>query len=336
MKKALASKDRNINVKMRIKNRQSISLGDFACLFQFKTSTGALIDYNSKTQNLLNLPEKVFLNKMSFSDFFHNKNEYKDFINILTFKGEVNNFKTKFRLHDSTILTCLLSGIIYPDLNYIEGSIFDISDYRHKNEVAKLLEEKEIIVKETHHRVKNNLESVRIFLSMQSDSVVNSEAILILENAIGRVESIQLLYEMLLYSKQFQKLSTKQYLDYLIDEITKHFSKKINVVKQIMDLDLDEKKLIPLALIINELLTNSMKYGFIGRESGIIKITLKNNQNILTLIVQDDGVGFPNNFNFNSAKSLGIDLVKIMINQIGGKLEINNQAGLKMSIDFEE
>ncbi len=205
-----------------------------------------------------------------------------------------------------------------------------------EDEVKRQLSEKEIILKEVHHRIKNNFTSIGSLLSIQVQAISNPEAISALQDAIGRVNSMSVLYKKLLLADDYSVTSLKEYLDNLIDEIISIFpgTTKVTVKKQIDDFQLDPKRLVSIGIIVNELLTNIMKYAFTGIDSSIIKVTLKEDQGNVTLTIQDNGNGLPEGFNIDTQKGFGLMLVKMLIQQLDGNFSIENHEGTRSTVQF--
>ena len=199
------------------------------------------------------------------------------------------------------------------------------------------LDKKELLMREVHHRIKNNFASIGSLLSIQVQSINNSEAISILQDAIGRVESMHILYEKLLLTKDYQNTSVKDYLDNLIDEIISLFPEndKITVKKHINDYQINSKKLSPLGLIVNELLTNVMKYAFTGRDSGKIEVELKEDHDLIVLSIQDNGNGLPPGFDISKSHRFGLKLVEMLAEQLDGNFTIENNNGTKSILKFK-
>jgi two-component sensor histidine kinase len=153
--------------------------------------------------------------------------------------------------------------------------------------------EKEILLREAHHRIKNNIASISGYLSMGSQSVTHPEAQSALKGAMGRVNIMGLLYDNLLISEDFRDISVRQYADNLINSIMELYAygKHITVSRNIDDFNLSSRLLFPLGIIINELFTNSMKYAFTGEDGGNIDISLSLRDSIITLVVRDNGTG---------------------------------------------
>jgi PAS domain S-box-containing protein len=205
-----------------------------------------------------------------------------------------------------------------------------------EEEIQRQLSEKEILLKEVHHRIKNNIAAVESLLFLHSQSTTNPEALAVLQDAIGRVGSMRILYDKLLLSEDYKDISVKKYLEDLIDTIIAIFPSqaKIMLAKQIADFHLDCKRLFPLGIIINELLTNKMKYAFIDRKTGKIKISLKKAKDHVTLTIQDNGSGLPDGFDIDKAKGFGLMLVKMLSQQLGGSFSMEKQAGTRCTVEF--
>ena len=207
---------------------------------------------------------------------------------------------------------------------------------RAEEEIKRQLAEKEILLKEVHHRIKNNIASIGGLLSLHVQSATNPEAIAVLQEAIGRVNSMRILYDKLLFSEGYKDVSVKNYVESLVDSVISLFPDmaKIALDKQINDFHLDSKQLFPLGIIINELLTNIMKYAFVNRDAGLVKISLTNVDNRVTLTIQDNGIGLPAGFDINEPEGFGLKLVKMLSQQLGGSFSIKKHAGTRCKIEF--
>ena len=200
-----------------------------------------------------------------------------------------------------------------------------------------LLKEKEIILKEVHHRIKNNMNTTYGLIVLQSDAVKDPEAKKALEDASNRVQAMITLYEELFISGNYSEISMKTYLPMLSERIIANFPNrdlvKLNVSSD--DFIMDEKRLSSLGLIINELLTNIMKYAFKGRNSGNIDITFKMNDHKLYLVIKDDGIGFSKEIDTPQSSGFGLSLVDALTNQLEGKLDYNINNGTTVTLEID-
>jgi len=219
----------------------------------------------------------------------------------------------------------------------MHGTMQDISERKLAEiRIRGLLEEKELILKEVHHRIKNNMNTIKSLLSLQAASMKNPVASSALEEAAGRIRSMAALYDKLYQSNDYGTISAKYYLGELIDEILSNFpiTIPITVDKRIDDIVLDVKRVQTLSIIMNELLTNIMKYAFTNRERGTIFVSVSAKGKLLTMIIQDDGEGMPSTVDFKNSPGFGIMLVGALTDQLEGNIRIDRVEGTRITLDF--
>ena len=225
-----------------------------------------------------------------------------------------------------------------PDRLLIYGGLADISERKRAYvEIKRQLSEKEILLKEVHHRIKNNIASVGSLLLLQLQSITNPEAVSALKNAIGRVNSMRLLYDKLLLTEGYKDISVKNYIESLIDTVVTLYSNNSNITldKRIDDFHLDTKKLFPLGVIINELITNIMKYSFVNRDAGLIQIILTKADKHVKLTIQDNGNGPPDGFDIKDSNGFGLMIVKMLSQQLGGNFIIEKHEGTRCIFEYD-
>ena len=207
---------------------------------------------------------------------------------------------------------------------------------RVEEQIQNLLNEKEMLLKEVHHRIKNNMNVIRSLLSMQADKLETPEAVTTFQDAIARIESMGILYDKLYRTENYKAVSVKDYLSQLIDEIMQIFPgrQSTQIKKQIDNFNLDPKRLFPIGIIVNELLTNTMKYAFTGRNSDLLQITVKENHGNVILTIQDNGKGLPEGFAINKSGGFGLMLVDMLSQQLEGSFTIENNNGAKSTLEF--
>jgi PAS domain S-box-containing protein len=226
-----------------------------------------------------------------------------------------------------------------------EGSIvgsFGVSEDIAERKTAEgkiqdLLKEKELILKEVHHRIKNNMNAVFSLLKLQAGTLRETGAAAALEDAASRVQSMMLLYEKLFRSASFTAISIKEYLSPLVDEIVAGLSqgKTLEVEKRIDDFLLGPSVLQPLGIIVNELLTNLMKHAFSGRERGRISVAASMEGRVVAISIEDDGKGMPDSVDFENSTGFGLMLVGELTRQIGGTIRIERADGTRIILNFE-
>ncbi len=205
-------------------------------------------------------------------------------------------------------------------------------------EKNSLLEEKEWLVKEIHHRVKNNLQIVISLLSTQSKYLDNEEAVAAISESRHRMQAMSLIHQKLYQSENTTSVNMQTYITELSDYLKTSFNngKEINFLSNVDEILLDISQAIPIGLILNEVITNAIKYAFEGREAGNIQIKMLciDGSKIL-LEIKDNGVGLPDDFNIQISDSMGMRLMKGLVKQINGNLFIANDSGVKLVIDFK-
>ena len=214
----------------------------------------------------------------------------------------------------------------------LHGAAQDITNRKLADQEIKLqLAEKELILKESYHRIKNNFSSISNLLSRQAQSANNPEVKSDLEVAIGRVNGMKVLYEKLLMIGNQKSLSAKEYIESLVDEIVELNSSAIElkIEKDIDDIQVDPSHLFPIGLIVNELMTNILKYAFSGKDSGGIEISMKAMKDEITLTIQDDGKGLPGGFDIDKSEGFGLHLIQMLSKQLGGIFTIGNHSGVR-------
>ncbi len=201
--------------------------------------------------------------------------------------------------------------------------------------IKKSLSEKEILLREIHHRVKNNLSLIMSLINLQSDMLPTDKSSLIFEDLKQRVYTISLVHERLYSSKNLSSIDLESYLIDLTESVRSSsiFKEGIEFKLDIEDnLEMKADTMVPLALLINELIVNSVKYAF-PKESGIISIKVSNEGNSHTIVVRDNGIGLPEDQKIPSSQ-LGLSLVESLASQIGGSVSFANDKGAVSTIIF--
>jgi two-component sensor histidine kinase len=180
----------------------------------------------------------------------------------------------------------------------------------------------------------NNIASL---LLIQSEAMQNREMKDILSDAAGRVHSMMVLYDRLYQSLHFQELPLKNYIPWLISEILQNFPDggKVKVRYTLGDVILEVKKLQPLGIIINELITNIMKHAFSGIDDRGISVSASLDGGLVRVVVQDNGKGMPEGFNAEKSRGFGMKLVGMLAEQLGGRLLIERDGGTRFVLEFE-
>lgn len=228
------------------------------------------------------------------------------------------------------------SGEVYR----IAGIIDDVTESKQALEQIKSsLQEKEVLLKEIHHRVKNNMQVITSLLSLQSKTIGDEKALAVFEDSQNRVKSMALIHETLYQSKDLSRINFAEYLQKLVAHVSRSYRIRPNAVKinlHINDVSLPIDTAVPCGLIINELASNALKYAFPADTKGEVNIMFARADHQYTLCVSDTGVGLPPDFNPDQGKSLGMKLIRMLTTQLNGEMECRNGVGTTFQITFPE
>jgi two-component sensor histidine kinase len=200
------------------------------------------------------------------------------------------------------------------------------------------LREKQVLLKEIHHRVKNNLQVICSLLSLQSRKIEDQELLQMFEESQNRVRSMALIHERLYRSDDLSSVDFGEYVRNLATQLVQSYRRGLGPVDlrvDAADVELAINAAVPCGLIVNELVTNSLKHAFVDGRPGEIHIELRpERDHLVTLAVGDNGVGFPDEVDFRQTDSLGMQLVNTLANQLGGTVELSNGQGTRFEIRF--
>jgi two-component system, sensor histidine kinase PdtaS len=206
-------------------------------------------------------------------------------------------------------------------------------------EIAKQNDERELLLKEIHHRVKNNLQIISSLLSMQTRGLQDEKVKGAMKESQSRVKTMALIHEKLYQYENLSKINMQEYMIQLSDFLTQTYrsDKQINVIVEASEISLDMDMAIPIGLITNELLSNSLKYAFEDSDFGEIHIIFSEiDPGNYKLRVEDTGKGLDNDLDIEKSKSLGLKLVRTLTRQINGQLKISSNPGATFEIEFKE
>jgi PAS domain S-box-containing protein len=221
------------------------------------------------------------------------------------------------------------------------ASIVDITERkRTEDQMQASLKEKEVLVREVHHRVKNNLQVIYSLLRLQSKSVTDPKALELFKDSQARVKAMALLHETLYQSQDLSRIDMAGYISTLTGQLFKSYGISSNVVRlklTIAPVSLSMETAITCGLLINELVSNSLKYAFPNGRTGEVAIDLSSNHNgAYTMIVADNGVGLPPDIDVGAVRSLGWQLVPMLVEQLTGTFELHRSAGTTVKLTFSE
>ncbi len=209
---------------------------------------------------------------------------------------------------------------------------------RVEQQMMSSLQEKEVLLKEIHHRVKNNLQIISSLLSLQSEKLNGQDPARTFRESQDRIRSMALIHEKLYQARDISRVDFAEYTRSLTSYLFRSYvtGPGIDLAVDIDGISLDIDKAIPCGLIINELVSNSLKYAFPDRRPGQICIRLSGDGNGYSLVVEDDGAGLPPGLDFRNTPSLGLQLVNTLVDQLEGRIELLHGTGTVFRITFGE
>lgn len=250
----------------------------------------------------------------------------------------------RFRRADgSYIWVESLGNPLFDEDNQYMGVVFSMTDIDSlKNAEEKFkssLEEKELLLRELHHRVKNNMQIISSLLSLQSQHIKDERDLKIFESSQNRVKTMALIHEELYSSQDLKHISLAEYIRNLTKELLTSLisnPSRIELKVDVEDVDMEIDTAIPLGLLINELVANSLNYAFPDDQEGQIIVDLHQNEDKFILTVSDNGVGIPEDIDFKKAETLGFQLINNLMYQLDGEIELCEGEGTTFKIKFQE
>jgi PAS domain S-box-containing protein len=228
----------------------------------------------------------------------------------------------------------------YNNVIGVEGSLRDVTERKNiEIQLKNSLVEKEMLLKEIHHRVKNNLMIISSLLNLQSSYIKDKESQEIFKESQNRAKSMALIHERLYQSTDLKKIDFGDYIESLSSELFNTYVSQNSIIElkiNVEDIFLDINTAIPLGLIVNELITNSLKHAFPEGRKGEIDVNFHKKDDYYEFILMDNGVGFPDTIDYKNTESLGMQIITNLTEQIDGNIELNNENGTTFKISFKE
>jgi len=335
---------------------------------------GKITDVNTATEVVTGYSREKLIGT-DFSEYFTESNKARFGYQQVFEKGLVRDYALDIRHRDGHITPVLYNASVYRDSIGNVIGVFaaarDITELRrteielvkyheHLEELVRIrtreleakiiehkkaeerieasLKEKELLLKEIHHRVKNNLQIISSIFNLQSGYIRNKKTLEVFNECQNRVKSMSLIHEKLYRSENWSQINMREYVEDLSSKVFSSYnnvSQHIKLVLNIENVHVEVDKCMAIGLILSELISNSIKHAFTGRADGELNIcSYRGDKNQLILIVADNGNGLPEDVDFRNSKTLGLQLISLLIEQHNGKLEIDNHNGTKFTISF--
>ena len=278
-------------------------------------------------------------------DLYENSEARDRFINFLEEKKTLTGYEEKFRKKDKSVFVTLGSCRIVDDGNgniYYEGVLEDISKRKEAEDaLSESLKEKEVLLRELYHRTKNNMQVISSLIGLKADMIQDESIKSILNDMGGRIRTIALVHQKLYQSKNLSRIDLGDYIKDLANLLIASFSSLTGRVSLTLELEVVNVLIdtaIPCGLIINELITNALKYAFPDNVDGEINIRLfKTKDELITVQISDNGIGITESEKFFNSDTLGIQLLKSIVeHQLLGKIEFDFTKGVLCTISFRD
>lgn len=293
--------------------------------------------YNTKPYVGLVLDRGVLANDKEYTMLL--KHHYHKAFNGIATSFEI---ETRDQEYKNVYLEIFLNPI-YENEKVVEvsGIAHDITEKKHVQQRMEVsLKEKEILLREVHHRVKNNMQVISSILNLQSSYVSDEYTLNLLKESQNRIKTMAYIHESLYQNKSFTSVNFSDYVHTLVNNIVQSYSyssDKILLEINIENMTLSLDSSIPAGLIINELITNAIKHAFPGTKKGTITFNLRCENKLVILELKDDGVGFAQGIDFENSHSLGLQLVNTLAEQIDGNIKFKSEKnqGTEVIVTFK-
>jgi len=255
--------------------------------------------------------------------------------------GRQYSMTYRFRHKTGEYIDIFDNGIFLPDSAGISvrmlGTMTDITERRSSEaQIAASLKEKEVLLKEIHHRVKNNLQVISSLLNLQAANVVDTQTLEQLRESQNRIRSMALIHERLYQSGNLARIDFGEYTRSLVGFLVRSYNVSgVQVQVEVQNIELPVNTAIPCGLVINELVSNALKYAFPNERGGVVVVGLKvTPDRTAVLSVQDDGIGLPADLDHQNTTTLGLQLVNTLTKQLNGTIGLIRDRGTTFSITF--
>lgn len=299
---------------------------------------------NTQFEHLYGMEWDEFKGKLKWTDFVTSQYlpKMQNYHNLRRSDPDSvpRNYEFEFIDYSGEIKNVFATVAMIPGTSKSLVSLQDIT-YRKvtEDQLITTINEKDTLLREIHHRVKNNLQIISSLLNLQSRYIEDSVSLEVFKESQNRVRSMAIVHEKLYKSDHMSKIDFGEYIEDLVSSLFYNYNinpEKIKLSTNIENIFFDVDTCIPCGLIVNELLTNSVKHAFPDDMSGEIRIDMQYNEGIYTLYMGDDGVGFPSTIDYKNTDTLGLQLVTNLVNQLDGSLEILNNTGTTFIIKFRD
>ncbi len=339
------------NISEQVKDREKLRKSEnlFRNLFLKAPAAIVMVDAENNVLDLNKSFEKMFgyskeeLQGKDVDEFIVPEEERVDIprMPLKNYPAEKFHREAKRLTKDGDLIDVFIAAIpVYMDDEPLAGfgMYIDITEEKnYEKEISSSLKEKQVMLQEIHHRVKNNLAAVSGLLQLQMYESDDPEVQATLEESERRIQTMGLIHEKLYNSRNLDHISCDTYIGDLVETIrnTIGTDKDVTVETDIAEVELNIKQAVPFALLVNEVVTNSFKHAFKDQEKGTIAIKLQKKENCIHVRLSDDGVGLPDKFLHDDLDTLGMNLISNFAQQLDAEWELATDNGTYLEMTFE-
>lgn len=271
---------------------------------------------------------------------YYTEERRKEMLEIMARDGKVSDFEENYVFPDGRKVDISVSARIYPEKGCIEGVVVDVTERnRIHKQLQGLLHEKELLLKEIHHRVKNNMQIIASIINLQCNKMDHSNLDFVLKDLHGRVLAMANVHKELYRSENLSNVDFGTYTENMMTYLMSIYEFKKELISWDFDFEeiyLEIEKAVPCALLLNELISNSLKHAFVDGKKGIITVSMSHDSenSKFCLNIKDNGVGLPDGFDPQKSDSLGMTIINSLSQQLFANISLNNDSGLAYAIEF--
>ena len=338
-KQAEAERQRTLEALQTAKDQLQAVLDTVPGCVSWLSSDGVYLGVNQHLAHLFKLPTDAFVGKEV--GFLRDYSDFAQFMRQLLACPELTASQVIELQVNGTTQSYLIAAQKYQQGTAVVSVGIDITEQKLAEEALRAsLREKEVLLQEVHHRVKNNLQVISSLLDLQSQTLTDQKTLEVFRESYNRVKSMALIHDQLYQSPSLERINFAKYVETLASHLLQSYRVKpdsIAIKVKIEPILLNINTAIPCGLIINELVSASFNYAFFEEIIGLIEIELEseNNQKF-TLIIKDNGTGLPKDLDIQRPNTIGLQLVNVLLEQLDGSIEIEQGQETKFKIKFSE
>ncbi len=320
------------------KVNEGFCLHKFICDQKGQAVDYIILDVNPAYETILGIKSKEAVGAKASQLYGTQKAPYLDIYLKVAETREPVSFETFF----APLARHFKISVFSPKKGQFATLFADITEQKKTEEQIKSsLKEKEVLLKEVHHRVKNNMQVISSLLKLQSENTSDKQILDLFNESQNRIQSMALVHEKLYQTKSLADVDFKGYVKSLVNSLLRSHGtdlEKIVIKIEVTNVSLELESAIPCGLIINELVSNSLKYAFPEEKEGEIRVALNSiDHDELLLEISDNGIGMPENLDIRNSGSMGLHLVTILSeDQLEGQLKLNRAGGAHFYIQFKK